>query len=121
MIPLLALQFTLPLILVAWIGIAPPRNLLGYCIQVVGTATTLFVIGLIGLWTFLPWWAPYGFGCLLLIAMLVRLHRRQPFISVLPSGIGGWIVAALFLALGGLAAVQAALALAGARRRRAGW
>ena len=38
---------------------------------------------------------------------------RRPFASVLPSGVGGWTVAALHLALGGVAVNQAALALAG--------
>jgi len=110
---LLALQFALPLILIAWIGIAPPRSLLGFWIQVVATAAGLFALGLTGLWTFPPWWVPYGFGCLLTLAILVGLRRRHPFVSALPSRIGGWSAATLFLVLGGVAVNQVALALAG--------
>jgi hypothetical protein len=113
MISLSALQFAIPLILVLWIAVAPPRGLLGFWIQVVATATVLFAVGLAGLWTILPWWSPYAFGCLLLPAILVGLRRRQSFASVLPLNTGGWTLAVLFLALGGVAIYQAALALRG--------
>jgi hypothetical protein len=113
MIPLFALQFALPLILIAWIGVAPARSLVGFCVQVVATAAGLFAIGLTGLWTFLPWWTPYGFGCLLTLVTLGGIRRRRPFASVLPSRIGGWTVAASFLVLCGVAVLLVTMALAG--------
>jgi len=113
MIPLFTLQFALPLILVALIGIAPLRSTLGFWVQAVATAAGLFAIGLVGQWILPPWWAPYAFGGTLLLAIPTGLYRSRPFASVVPSGVGGWVVGALYLALGGVAANQAVLALGG--------
>ncbi|MGQ0622686.1 MAG: peptidoglycan DD-metalloendopeptidase family protein [Panacagrimonas sp.] len=113
MIPLFALQFALPLILIAWIGIAPLRSLLGFGVQVVATALGLFALALTGVWILPPWWAPYAFAGLLLLAIAVGLRRRRPYVSVIPSGLGAWTATALYLALGGIAVGQASMGLAG--------
>lgn len=107
-----ALQLALPLIFIAWIAVAPPRSLGGVVIQALATSTGLFALGLAGIWLLPPWWAPYAFGGLLLLAMFIGL-RRRPFASLLPSAAGGWTVAALFVVLGGAAVNQAAHAWAG--------
>ena len=107
-----ALQLALPLIFIAWIAVAPPRSLGGFVIQALSTSTGLLALGLTGIWLFPPWWTPYAFGGLLLLAMFIGL-RRRPFASLLPSAADGWTVAALFVVLGGAAVNQAAHAWAG--------
>jgi Peptidase family M23 len=113
MTSLFALQLTVPLIFIGWMALAPPRSLVGFWIQLLGTAAGLLTIGLTGLWLLPPWWAPYAFGALLLMAMVLGLHRRRPFNARLPSSAWGWAGAVLFVALGGVALYQAAPALAG--------
>jgi len=113
MATLFALQFALPLVFIGWIGLAPPRSRLGFWIQLVATATGLLAMGLTGIWMWPPWWAPHTFAALLLLSTLIGLRRRRPFACVLPSGPGGWAMAAFFLALCGLAGTQAVPALAG--------
>ena len=110
---LFALQLALPLIFIGWMALAPPRSLLGFWIQLLATSAGLFAIGLTGLWLLPPWWAPYAFGVLLVLAMAVGLRRRQPFAFRLPGSVAGWAGAVLFLASGGAAAYQSALALSG--------
>ncbi len=113
MIPWLALQFVMPLVLVAWMAIAPPHSRLGFGIQAVCTGAGLLAVGMMSPWLALPWWTPYAMGCLLLIAIVAGLQRRRPFETVLPMGSGAWVVSASFLALGVMAAVLASVALAG--------
>lgn len=113
MTTLYALQFALPLLFVSWMGIAPPRSLLGFWIQLVATAAGLLFIGLTGIWLLPPWWTPHAFGALLLLAMVNGLRRRQPFASRLPFSAAGRAGAVLFLALGTIATYQSALALGG--------
>ncbi|MGQ0696688.1 MAG: M23 family metallopeptidase [Panacagrimonas sp.] len=113
MIPLFALQFALPLILVAWIGVAPPRSLFGFWVQVAATALALFALALTGIWILPPWWAPCAFAGLLLLAIAVGLRRSRPFVSVIPSGLGAWSGTGLYLALGGIAVGQTSAGLAG--------
>lgn len=113
MTALFALQLALPLSFVAWFALAPPRSRQGFWIQLGATAAGLLAIGLTGLWLLPPWWAPHGFGALLLLAAVVGLRRRQPFESRLPFSVAGWAGAALFFALGVAGLYQAALALGG--------
>ena len=110
---LFALQFALPLVFIGWIAIAPARSLFGFWVQVVATASGLLAAGLTGLWLLPPWWAPYAFGCVLLLAIFIGLRRRRPFAAVRPSHVGGWALAAAYLVLGAWAADRAATALAG--------
>jgi hypothetical protein len=113
MTALFALQLALPLIFIGWIAIWPPRSLLGFWIQVLATAAGLFAMGLTGLWLLPPWWAPYAFGALLLLAAVIGVRRRRPFDTRLPSSVLGWAGAILFVALGGMAIYRAEPALAG--------
>jgi len=93
-----------PLALILWMSLAPPRNLVGFCMQFVASAACLWAAALLGIWLVPPWWAPYGFGAGLLAAALLGLHRRRPFATSLPVTPGAWVVAALFAVLGGVAA-----------------
>lgn len=113
MTTLFALQLALPLIFIGWIALWPPRSLLGFWIQILATAAGLLAIGLTGLWLLPPWWAPYSFGALLLVAMVVGLHQRRPFNARLPFSVWGWAGAVLFIAFGSVSLYLAAPAIAG--------
>jgi hypothetical protein len=111
MILIFALQLTLPLILIALIVIMPSRSILGFAIQILATIAVLFAASLIGIWMLPPWWAPYVFFSLLLLASIVGLYKRRPFAAVLPVGILGSIAAVIYLGLGVVAVQQAMAAL----------
>lgn len=102
MTTLFAVQFALPVLLVCWIALTPPRSRLGFAAAVAATACGLLAIALAGIALFPPWWTPYAFGLLLVPASLLALAlaRRRPPISVLPAGFGSWAVTVLFLATG---------------------
>jgi Peptidase family M23 len=110
---LFALQLTVPLIFIGWIALWPPRSLLGFWIQLLATAAGLLMIGLTGLWLLPPWWAPYAFGALLLLAMVVGLYRRRPFNARLPFSVWGWAGVVSFMTFAGLSLYLAAPAIAG--------
>ncbi len=113
MVPIFALQLTLPLLLIGWLAFAPPRSATVFYVQVLATALALFAVSLTGLWLFPPWWAPWAFGALLLLAALRGMRRRLPFAAWFPSGWGGWVVMAAFMAISGWGVVQSASALTG--------
>ena len=54
MTPLFWAQFALPLVLIAWIGFAPPRSRFGFGIQLIGSAVTLWAMALLGVWLLPP-------------------------------------------------------------------
>jgi len=93
-----------PLVLVLWMALAPPRNLVGFCIQFAASVACLWAAALLGIWLVPPWWAPWGFGAGLLAATFLGLHRRRPFATSLPATLGAWVVTALFTALAVVAA-----------------
>ena len=100
MTTLFAVQFSLPLLLIFWMTLAPPRTLFAFCIQAVACATALWAMAVPGIWLLPPWWAPWAFGIGFATATWVGLRRCRPFTSALPVTAGGWTVAGLFVALG---------------------
>jgi hypothetical protein len=111
MIIFFALQFTLPLLLIILMAMVPSRSYLGFGIQVLATVALLLAASLIGIWMLPPWWTPYVFSGLLLIAIFVGVRRRRPFKSVIPMGVLGWTVATLYLGLGVVALITTISAL----------
>ena len=111
---LFLLQLVVPLALVVWMGLAPPRAWLAFWLQVVATATALWTMALLGIWLVPPWWAPLAFGVALAGMVALGLHRRLPFVSALPVAWGAWLCAGIFLVLG----VASAFGLMGALRSR---
>ncbi|MGB3614508.1 MAG: M23 family metallopeptidase [Elainellaceae cyanobacterium] len=99
---LIALQIILPLALIMWLAIAPPHNWLGFIIQVLATAVALVAIALAGLWGFPPWWTPYLYGLLLMVAIVVGLQRRT--LKPRPSSWLAWGLVIGFMAFGVVAA-----------------
>ena len=52
-----ALQFALPLVLIAWMVFAPGRSRLGFVAQCFGSAAALGALALHGVWLLPPWCA----------------------------------------------------------------
>ncbi len=111
MTTLFVFQFVLPIFLIGWMTLAPPRTLVGMCLQVSASAAALWAMALLGIWLLPPWWAPYAFGVALLVAAGVAVHRRRPFASTLPVTWGAWTVTGLFVVLGVASAYGIGIAL----------
>ncbi|WP_029528197.1 M23 family metallopeptidase [Polaromonas glacialis] len=93
-------QLALPLALIGWVALVPPRNLTGFCIQVIASAAALGAMALLGIWLLPPWWAPLAFGVALAAAAWAGLRRRWPFAAALPATAGAWRMAGLFAVVG---------------------
>ena len=111
MIPLFLLQFAIPLALIGWIALVPPRTLFGFWVQVVASTAALWAMALLGIWLLPPWWGAYAFGVALAAATGIGLWRRRPFALALPVTWGAWIATVLFVAVGVLSAYGIAVAL----------
>jgi Peptidase family M23 len=109
---LIVAQILIPLALIAWLAIAPPRNLLGFWLQALVTAVALLAIARIGLWIFPPWWTPYVYGLLFLIALAIGLRRPKP-LPRMPSSWLGWMTSVGFVAFGVFVGNEAARSWAG--------
>jgi Peptidase family M23 len=107
------LQLALPLFFIGWVALAPLNTRFGFFCQIVGTASGLFALALTGLWLFPPWWTPYVFAVLLVVATLIGWRRRRALVSPLSSRWKEWMFAAVFIAVGSWGVVQSANALAG--------
>ncbi len=90
-------QITLPLILIAWISFKPTQSLLGFWVQIFTTASLLLLSAFGGIWLFPPWWMPFVYGVLLIVATYLGLMRRRPFQHLSPNNISGWIKVAIFI------------------------
>jgi hypothetical protein len=108
---LFAAQFAVPLALIVWMVLGAPRSTAGFAIQVAATVASLWAMALLGIWLLPPWWAPYGFGGVLLAVTWVALRQRWPFESAFPATPRAWLVTALFMALGLASAYGVAIAL----------
>ncbi len=93
-------QVTLPVALILWMALAPPRSTSGFVIQFAASAACLWAAAWLAIWLVPPWWAPWGFGAGLLAAAGLALRRRRSVASTLPSSPGAWAVAIVFTALG---------------------
>jgi hypothetical protein len=94
---LILAQLVLPLAAIAWLAIAPLRNVLGFWLQALITATLLFAIARAGIWMFPPWWMPYAYSLLFVAALIVGLKRPR---HRLPSSWLGWAAIVGFVACG---------------------
>jgi Peptidase family M23 len=107
----LLLQLMLPLALIAWVAWRPLHSWAGIAIQIASIALYVLAIAIIGLWTFLPWWTPYGLGFALMVAIAPTFRAKQrPWF---PGSLPEWIGSAVFTLLGCSAAVLAGAGLAG--------
>ncbi len=113
MIFIFFLQLMLPLFFILWIGIAPTKSALAFCVQLLSTGLALFALHLTGLWLFPPWWTPWLFYGLLLAAAVIGWRRHPPFTSRWPQGWRAWLLTAGFFTLGGWGITESAIALTG--------
>ena len=98
MLILTLLQALLPLALIGWLALAPPRSMLGFWVHAVAIGLSLVALGLAGIWTFPPWWTLWLLYGLLAFAMVSGFLRRRQ-VTKLPSGVIGWVTVAGFGAL----------------------
>jgi Peptidase family M23 len=96
---LIVAQILVPIALIAWLAIAPPRNLLGVLLQALVTIGVLLAIARMGIWIFPPWWMPYGYGLLFLMALMMVWRRPKP-LRRMPSSWLGWMTIIGFVAVG---------------------
>ena len=111
MATLLILQLLLPLCLLAGLAFAPLRARLGFAIQVVAMALFLLALHLAGLWLMAPWWTPWAYWALFVLA-LIRAWR-VPRHATLPWTLSSWAGVVLLGCLGAYAAWTAAQAFHG--------
>jgi hypothetical protein len=109
---LILAQILLPLALIVWLGIAPPRNLLGVSLQSLATVTILLAIARMGVWVFPPWWTPYLYG-LLVIFVSIKVVRRSKSLQRMLSSWLGWLAIIGFTAFGVFASNEAVQSWAG--------
>lgn len=105
-------QILVPLILIGWLAFMPPRDRLSIGIQSLMTAIVLIMIARIGIWVFLPWWTPYFYGVLFVLALGLGFLRQQPK-RRMPLSWPGWVMIVGFVALGLYAGNEAALSWTG--------
>lgn len=84
------LQTVVPLALIAWIAVVPPRSVIGLWTLALATALGLIALSLTGILLVPPWWAPWEFGVLLVLAIGTAQWRRARA-SVMPQGAKAWI------------------------------
>lgn len=109
-ISLILSQIIFPLGLLVGLAIAPRRNLLGFCLQALVTAIVLFAITRMGIWMVPPWWTPYLYGLLFVLAVALRRHQPK---RKMPSSRLGWIVIISLVAFGVFAGNEAVRSWAG--------
>ena len=105
MLVIYLLQTVVPLALMAWITLAPQRSSIGFWVQAVSTGLGIAALMLTGVLLFPPWWAPWAFGLLLILAITIALRRRT-LASSKPHGVTAWIIITAFAAFALFAADQ---------------
>ena len=93
MTTLFLVQLALPLAMIGWVALAPPRTLFGFCIQVIASAAALSAVTLLGIWLLPPWWAPHAFAAALAAANSgntgephLHVHAQRPGPAGAPLG-----------------------------------
>ena len=114
MLVIYLLQTVVPLALIAWIMLAPQRSSIGFWVQAVSTGLGIVALMLTGVLLFPPWWAPWAFGLLLVLAVTIALRRRT-LVSSKPHGIAAWIIITGFAAFALFAADQIRLTYVAAK------
>lgn len=114
MTPVLLVQLIVPVLLVLWLAVFPPRSMAGLIAQLGASLVALAAIARIGVWLFPPWWTPYAAAACLILVALWQIRRRR-FEPGVAHGVSGWLRLGGFVAVGVYAALQALQARAAAR------
>jgi hypothetical protein len=107
------LQTALPLLLILWLLLLPPRHGAGFWMLALAAAAMTVASEKLGIWVFPPWWVPHLMALALggaLIWNLIHPQQRPWW----PVGVIGWLFLAFFAWIAGFAAMQARDAWVGA-------
>ncbi|TCM78080.1 M23 family metallopeptidase [Rhodovulum steppense] len=105
MIVIYILQTLLPLTLVLWMALLPPRNLVGFWLLSVAAALLILMVALQGVWVFPPWWVPYLLALSLVAAVTLHLIRAQGR-PILPTSRVGYLPVAVLVAIAAWSGAQ---------------
>lgn len=101
----LLLQIVLPLGLIAWLAFAPAKSLVGYVVQAFATGLVLLALALVALWMLLPWWLPFAYALLCVLAIALQMLRHGiRFVSPWPATVSGWAALGVMCSLWALGA-----------------
>lgn len=91
-------QLLLPLLLIIWMALWPPKAKLTLFAQGIATALLLLAMAWIASWVTPPWWTPWVLGAALIMACIRALRQlwRQQARWTPPSP-PGWILFSLFV------------------------
>lgn len=110
---LVLVHLVLPLALICWLALMPLRGSVALAVQVLATGLAILALAWSGMWILPPWWTPYLFGLLWIMAAVFALSRSRWLTTMLPMRLWDWTGAALLLLLGGYAAIVAVDAYSG--------
>jgi hypothetical protein len=96
----IGLQIILPLALIAWLAFGPVGGRFGFALQALGTALVLVMLLLVAVWMIPPWWTPYVYLALFVLAFVSRLGAVVRSDRWLPQYWTGWIGPLLLGAFG---------------------
>jgi hypothetical protein len=105
MIAIYVLQTLLPLALVLWMVLLPPRNLSGFWLLSLAAALLILLVALQGVWVFPPWWVPYLLALSLIAAVAWHLIRA-PARPILPTSRVGYLPVVVLVAIAGYSGTQ---------------
>lgn len=91
MLLLYSLQAILPLLLIAWLILFSPRNILGYCAQLTSVGLAIITLTFVGIYVLPPWWVPYLYLAAYIGVVLLQGIKRRGFRSTLPSDVKEWL------------------------------
>lgn len=111
MLTLYLIQGLLPIVLIAWLAIFPPRSSVSFWVHSIAIGMTIVALSFVGIWTFPPWWVVYAFAGLLAATVIGSLARQRAS-TRWPQGVFAWIVFFGFGALGLYSANETRIAYA---------
>ncbi|MEL7446883.1 MAG: peptidoglycan DD-metalloendopeptidase family protein [Pseudomonadota bacterium] len=109
----IGLQILLPFTLLAWMVFAPVASRIGFLLRSAAVLSSLIALALTALWMIPPWWVPYIYLSLWLIAFVWGVRRVWQNNSVWPRRLLEYLSLAVLLPLGLWAATLTFQALAG--------
>lgn len=111
---LIVLQLVVPLGLLTWLAIAPPRSIAGYAVHVLAIGLLLVALRWAGMWLVPPWWTLHVLTAVWVTASLVAWKRLRHD-TTWPRSVAAWSHVVVFTALGAFASWLAITAWAGHR------
>ena len=113
MLILYLLQVVIPLAFIIWIACFGARNLLAFGCEVLAALMLNLTLLFTGMWLVPPWWSPYVFAGLTVLAMLPAIRRQPLFESLLPPNALSWLRPLISLVIAIVCLSQLAPALRG--------